>query len=309
MSVDSLNSEMFPTLSRSLDAHWRPVLLNPIVGSPESFVIGVVASDGRDYAIEMANELERLECLYGSDAQVLKFAVCAVQSHLEECFEQSASVSLWQLMPPLESVHFGEVREADGHTVQELARSWMSSLSSLYTLHKEQMSKIAEVLEVQPASGSGNKDRLPTLVMNAVIRKELSLVRYFDSSLAEQPKSRNRNAHVQIDYSSPRLVANFSTLQAGRIAPSVRRIKTRLWDLKIDRDRQIEEELSSHEHHELILQFPSESDPQVSGRQYRNLKSAYDELEAQADDVKLRLRAFESVEEISDHLLKVEAAA
>lgn len=83
-------------------------------------------------------------------------------------------------------------------------------------------------------------------------------------------------------------------------------MKLRLWDLNTVQVR--ERDTMLHRDYELILQRPGRSDPQVSDKQWQKLDSALQELEEQADEKKLRLRPMETVGEIGDHVLRLEAA-
>jgi hypothetical protein len=73
---------------------------------------------------------------------------------------------------------------------------------------------------------------------------------------------------VFIDFSGSFLVANFGTLLLTNRAQSVDKIKRRLWDLKVDRDKQQESMMISRTH-EMIVQHPAPDDPQITERQAR----------------------------------------
>ena len=103
------------------------------------------------------------------------------------------------------------------------------------------------------------------------------------------------------------LCANFGTLRAGGIAPSVNVIKRRLWDLKVDRDRDPNGLLVRQ--HEMIVQSPRLRGSAGHGeRQYANIVGGTTGLEAQADQEALRLRPLSTVAEIGEHILTAEAA-
>ncbi|MBE9640972.1 hypothetical protein [Salipiger mangrovisoli] len=305
MTNIQISSDLFPSIPDGVEAQWLPILLSPISGSLERLVVGVVASNEAGFHIEIANQLSRLDCFYGPQAEVLRFAIEVTQKHLEEDFSRRGMEAIIQPSAPLASIEFGQPRGGEGESLREIAQSWMASISSLYGDQPKEVD-----LDISPESERRKSaaDRLPALVMSHVMMRNLNLTKNFREDLASGKTARGRGADVLIDYSGDFLVANFSTLQAGKISPAVRSIKTRLWDLKVDRDRELEVNDGDCRNHELIIQLPSKNDPQISERQHGNLASAYAELEDQADEVSLRLRSFPSVEMIGDHVLRAEAA-
>jgi len=208
----------------------------------------------------------------------------------------------------LSGVALGEVREAEGASLTEIARDWMAVLSSLYDPEM-----VHEAL-AQPATANAVakkadkvEDRLPQLVLKQVSSRNLAIAQYFNARIAAGKQRRRRSAahEVEIDYKGRKLVANFATLTAGRLAPAVGNIKQRLWDLKIDRER---DEAHDGRLHELMIQVPRPDDPQVSEKQYANLETEYAGLEQQADELKLILRQFNTPEQIGLHIVQKEAA-
>lgn len=103
-----------------------------------------------------------------------------------------------------------------------------------------------------------------------------------------------------------KLVANFGTLASSNFTASIGRIKTRLWDLKVDRDS--EPSVLATRDHEMIVQHPPMNDPQLTEKQVGRLKEALQALEEQADQEEIRLRPLNTVEEIGEHILLREAA-
>lgn len=307
MSVE-LDPNSFPVLSQHVFAKWSPVLLAPIAGSYERLVIGCAAANETGFHLEMANALNRLGCLYASRAESVLFAVELAEKALMHDLAQRGIEALLHPKGLLSGVALGEVREAEGVSLTEIARDWMGVLSSLYD------PEMAQGAVAQPAvAGAVAKkaekaeDRLPQLVLKHVSTRNLAIAQYFNARIAAGKQRRRRSAahEVEIDYKGRRLVANFATLNAGRLAPAVGNIKQRLWDLKIDRER---DEAHDGRAHELMIQVPRPDDPQVSEKQYANLETEYAGLEQQADELKLILRQFNTPEQIGQHIVQKEAA-
>lgn len=199
------------------------------------------------------------------------------------------------------------IREAQGISLQQIAASWMSAMSSLYVgNHALQLSEeLEEVFEEASAAREGG-DRLPVLVLDYVAAQRPNLDKFFSNEIRDG-RQRRRNAHgVIIDFAGSKLVANFGTLASSNFTASIGRIKTRLWDLKVDRDS--EPSVPATRDHEMIVQHPPMNDPQLTEKQVGRLKEALQALEEQADQEEIRLRPLNTVEQIGEHILLREAA-
>ena len=200
----------------------------------------------------------------------------------------------------------GPKRSVEGSSLLQIGQSWMSALSSLYSKTEFYDEILEDLPVVENAKLQGVADRLPMLVMEYVSVQRTGLVNYFNRDVVLQKRQKTSQAYeVSIDFAGSKLVANFGTLRAGRIVGSVNIIKRRLWDLKVDRDK--ETDTAFHRSHELIVQRPPANDPQITERQHKDLTEALKGLESQANQEELLLRPMSSVKEIGDHLIKIEA--
>jgi hypothetical protein len=307
--TDRLDTGDFPAFQRSVRARWAPVLLEPIAGSYERLVIGVAVVSDQGFHLELANTLDRLRCLYSDDAYGAIYAIQLTAEHLRQDLAKRSFDALTDPRPATSGVIIGECREAEGESLQKIGASWMRTLSSLYREVTESVDvSVSDVDEVRDSQGEGRGDRLPVLVLEYVAGRRKGLESFFSPDLREGRKRRmaGRSHEIMIDFSGSHLVANFGTLQAGEITKSVNLIKRRLWDLKVERDREPSPMLVRQ--HEMILQAPPKHDPQISYRQLSNLNEALDALEAQADQEELRLRALPTVADIGEHVMRLEAA-
>jgi hypothetical protein len=307
--VLSLNETDFPTSAGFIRAKWAPLLLRPIFGSPEQFVIGVAAVNDRAFHLERANSFERLTCLFSVDAQVAILAANAALDAMEADLSSRALEALVEYHPIFSGVALGEVSDGEGLSLKTIASSWMASLSSLYSDFPVFALQDNHVLvgNGDVIESSRPRDRLPALVLDYVRNKRPGLDAFFSEEIREQRVRRSSNASaVYIDFAGSRIVANFGTLSATYHAASVDRIKRRLWDLKVDRDN--EKVGLTKRDHEMIVQHPSKSDPQFTERQLLRVQDALTALERQADQEEIRFRAMHSIGEIGEHLLTKEAA-
>lgn len=305
-----LDANQFPSAERSIRARWAPVLLAPISGSCERLVVGVAAVNEQGFHLELANELERLRCLYGDEAVGVTHAVTLAGKYLHGDLARRSVDALTKPDPAVSGISIGECREAEGLSLQELAQSWMAALSSLYTQHETHVADaINRKLASETSDASPGGDRLPFLVCDFVKSQREGFGAYFSADLRAGKRRRMKGGshQVVVDFAGPKLVANFSTLKARALTSSVHMIKRRLWDLKVERDKDSTTRLTRA--HEMILQRPSEDDPQITEQQLANLSEALEALEAQADQEELRLVACSTVQEIGQRVLRYETAA
>ncbi len=306
MKREYLRVEDFPALSHSVRAKWAPLLLCPISGSYEQLVVGVAVAGNTDYHLEIANRLSKLHCLYDSKADGAIYAVQLAAEFLNNQLATLGAEALSISRPSVTGFTLGQVRDGEGKSLEAIAKSWLQNLSSLQS--PEQSIDIAAdtpIYETKANEGQ-TADQLPTLVLKYVADHREGLQSFFSSSLRQGKVRRGRNHEIMIDFAGSRLVANFGTLKANSIGPSVNLIKRRLWDLKVERDR--DDSASLTRHHEMILQTPANNDPQVNDRQRDKLSEALHALELQADQEQLRLRPLPTVETIGQRIIEAEAA-
>jgi hypothetical protein len=303
----SLLEADFPTSAGFMRAKWAPLLLRPILGSPEQFVIGVAAADEKGFYLERANSFARLTCLFSGEASS---AILAAQTALD-AFEVDLSTrglaAIAAYRPIFSGVAIGELSEAEGQSLRAIASSWMAALSSIYSPNAD-LALVSDALVVSDFPEVARpRDRLPSLVLDYVTSKRPSLDKFFSEEIREQHVRRRANASaVYIDFAGSKIVANFGTLSANQHVTSVDRIKRRLWDLKVDRDN--EKSGLARREHEMIVQHPSKTDPQFSERQFDRMSEALVSLEQQADQEEIRFRPMNTIDQIGEHLLAKEAA-
>ncbi|MBX9815060.1 MAG: hypothetical protein K2X76_10195 [Sphingomonas sp.] len=305
MSIDALYAGQFPSFENGVRAYWAPVLIAPISGSYERLVVGVVVVNEREFHVEIANALERLHCLYGIEAEGIEYAIELTKEHLMLDLSARGVAAIDEPRPLISGVEVGKKRNAEGSTVVAIAQNWMRQISSLYDYNVK--SEVTSVLDEKMGLNDGGLDQLPALVMDYIVNKDNRFSRYFNAELKERRRRRRsgRSHEILIHFGGSRLVANFGTLKANRISPSVDLIKRRLWDLKVDRDR--DGQTAFARVHEMIIQTPANDDPQVTVGQRAYLSDALEALEEQADQEELRLRSLHTVSEIGEHVLRIEA--
>lgn len=149
---------------------------------------------------------------------------------------------------------------------------------------------------------------LPGLVLDYVKERRAGFALFFNEDIQQGKKRRfaGRSHEIHIDFAGSRLVANFEPLQPSQIATSVTKIKRRLWDLKVERDRT--PVMAGVRLHEMFVHAPGKDDPRFTRKQHEKVHEAIHALEEQADQEELRLRPLSSVYEMGDRILEAEAA-
>lgn len=302
----SISRASFPRFDTEVEAAWCPIYLSPIMGSEERLVVAVATYSNEQWFVQEANALSRVECLYGSNAPAVAQAIGIIAANLRDDLAARGLEALLDFDGPISGAHVGAVKKTRGRSLESVAQSWMASISSLYDpvgpsdgVQTVQYS-VAGVAEESGVAA----DRLPRAVLEFVIEQRPHALQYFRPDLRVH-SSRRRNHEVVIDYDGRQMAANFGTLQAGRLSNSVALIKRRLWDLKVDRDR--ERSSMIRRSHEMLIKIPDRYDPEVSEAQWANLTTAREALEEQANQEELRFEAFASVADIGRRLLSFDA--
>jgi hypothetical protein len=296
----------FPSTEQFIRAQWAPVLLRPILGSPEQVVIGVAAVNGSDFHLERAASLARLECLLEGDAAAAILAASAGMDALNADLATRSGEALSDYHSVFSGVRIGELRESEGESVKAIAQSWLTSLSSLASRDAPGSAARSKEASTNGTAPSAQRDRLPVLVLDYVKAKRPDVDKFFSREIREQKPESNNASAVKIDYSGSKIVANFGSLLVSQHKRSVLRITKSLWDLKIDRDT--EKSGWAKRDHEMIIQHPPLNDPQFTAKQLDVMAEALSQLEKQAGQEEIRLRPMNSVSQIGDHLLQREAA-
>lgn len=304
----SLDPNSFPSSQGLVKADWAPVVLRPILGSPEALVIGIAAVDRISVHLEQANRLDRLRCFYEGNADGVILAVRAGLDAFQQDIAARGPHAMQDFQPVLSGIGLGEVRQGEGHSLSHIAQSWLSSISSLYVpVSALQADAVANTKVVQLDAGR-TRDRLPDLVLDYVTKRRPGLVDFFSPEIRQRARRRQATnaSALYIDYAGSKVVANFGTLLANNYAASVDRLKRRLWDLIISRNA--EKGALASRSHEILVQCPPEDDPQFTERQNEKIKEGVHLLQGQAEQEDVKFHALTTVSEIGDHLVFREAA-
>ncbi|MBU4198198.1 MAG: hypothetical protein KJ911_15770 [Alphaproteobacteria bacterium] len=292
----------FPSVDGTVACRWAPILLSPILDSPEKLVIGVAAANSSGFHIERANALVRLRCLFGKSAETAIFASEVAFEELAESLLGAGEEGLKERGLVFTGVTLGDVRAGEGNSLRDVARTWMSAMSSLYELQPDIELKVAAISDVAEEPSIRGGDRLPIMVLEDVVSRNPAYSHFFSEEIRLKRQRRSKVADIGIDYSSPNLVANFATLGPSAQAKSVDRIKRKLFDLIVQRDA--EQSTFLPRAHEMIVYSPGISDPLITEKQREMLDEVHDELGEQSKREEIGFLPVTGIGEITQRILE-----
>lgn len=291
----------FPTRRSTRKASWAPIYIEPVVGSGERICTAVVAGDDNGFIVVPVPSLDRLSCLYGTQAQALSFANDLALNAIRDWISTRGFAAIEKWLSPVEGVVLGASRRGAGETLEDVARTGLLQCASL-------VEKLAEEDETSEAVARTEVStrRLEKLVREAVVEARPELHKRFD----QQFRVNERARATRIGFTGNRLIANFGMLVPGQLAILVNNAKAKLWDLEQLRSGALvgmfpQTGVLSFE---LLLNRVPRDAPQYSDRQMASVEEAGLELEAEADKVQIRARQMTSPGEIATFVLQQEAA-
>jgi len=290
----------FPPRRNQVRAEWAPIYIEPVVGSGERLAVGVAVVNTDGFLVVPVVSLNRLNCLYGKEADALVYAAELAITHISNALASKGVEALRSWQPPIEGISLGQVRVGAGSSLEEIARTGLTASSSL-------VEKLADMDESAHPGEEVSTSRLERLIKERVVAKKASLEIAFARRF--QPNLNSRPATV--GFVGHRIAANFGLLVPGRLSIQVKDAKAKLWDLA-----QVQEYVRSKEfdlspelnRFELLMHRVKEEDPSYSDRQMEDVQKAANELEAEADKKEIRCRALTTPEAIADVILVAEAA-
>jgi hypothetical protein len=305
--IDTFSAQ-FPGTQDLIKVKWAPIVLSPIIGSPERFVVGVAAVSEFGFHIEEANALNRLSCLYGNSAEPLCFAINIVIHELNQQLSENGAIALENKITSFSNISVGTTLDGESRSVRDLAFTWMASLSSLYRVNIDNENS-QNVIDFTPMK-TDKSDNLPVMVHNHVSEIDPNLSKNFSIEIRKMLKRRSatRIASVSIDYDSSKYVANFATLSKSANAQNVDCTKRKLFDLVFKRNQT--HDLFSHDRkHELVVQAPAIDSLTLSPIQRERIQSALEDLSEQSKIEGVEFISRPNIEQIGERIIETERAA
>jgi len=265
---------------------WRPLYWEPVGGSGERLMIGVVhAFEGRGGAVRFIRD-EVLDCLYGR-------ASAGARRLLDTAIEMFASMAEVGPLDPLDApvlgVYPGPLRCTAARTLSQLLTTAALLYSSVANLDK--LDELDEADAPQPEEVNR---RFATEVREAVGALRTDLLAGFGQASVLVPGGER----VRFGYLSARAVLHFSVLSPVRQAAGVRDARARLFELQRAR------EVAGIERAALISAVPRDDDPTLGPRQREALRANLAEIEREAAAVGVLWHAVTSAAEAAQRVIE-----
>lgn len=293
-------SLLFPVRNENVHAKWMPVYIEPMVGSGERICVAVATVNDSGFLVVPVVALNRLECLYGKEADAILLATDFITNDLRNTLTKEGAAGLGHWKPPMEGAYCGRIANGAGSSLEEVARTGLTMCASL-------VDRLADSEDEENSSSSRiSGNRLEQLIKEKVlsVRPELEPMFGWRRKLGENVRS------VTIGFVGNVITANFGVLMPQALSGNVKDIKAKLWDLAQIREdfEQPQLVLSRVSRFEMLIYRPANDAPEYSNRQITSIDEAVNELEAEADKKEIRCRPFNTGAEIAEVLLEAEAA-
>jgi hypothetical protein len=250
---------------------WRPVYWEPVAGTGERIMVGVVHGFGGEYRAVRTIREDVLQCLFGKASDGLVGLISFGLTTYEAMAQGVNDLATIEASPA--GLYLGPLRSTGAATAGELLQTACLLYSSLANLDRLDNADDSDA----PQSEEVNR-RFSTEVREEVARVRMDLVPYFSQSA----KVIEGGQPVKFGFISPRAVIHFTVLRAVQQPASVRDARARLLELHLAR------EYSGINNVALIAAVPRSDDVTLGQKQRAQLKVNQDEIEREADKLKMR---------------------
>jgi hypothetical protein len=272
-----------------MKAIWRPFFWEPVAGTGERLMAGVVLFFDNHWACHRMLRDDVLDGLYGKAAANPRKLLEESLGLLRSIAEAGGVEALAAIKEPLMGLHPGALRSTDAATSGEALRQVVLLHSSMAQLDGWDDMDESDA----PAAEEVNK-RFATEVRDSVIALRPELVRCFGRSASLIREGRP----VRFGFLSESAVLHFSVVHPVRQAASVRDARARLWELSRAQATGMLNRAA------LISWLPSEEDPTIGAKQRAGLRSVKFEMEREADDVGMKLFPVQTIQEATHCVLE-----
>lgn len=311
MNEAAFSLKDFPDFSAAVRAKWAVVYLEPILGSEERLAVGVAVAVDDGGVVIPANQLVRLDCLYGAAGEHVRFIAEVGLEALSEDLTERGLSALTQPDLAFAGMRLGSLRDGAGENLEAIARTWLPVVSSL---HDGDASQDLLSSTVEARSGNASGDPIPAIIAKKVSDIRPGLANFFRSEIRPNIKKAKRIKSIKpmIDYSGALLCANLCSLPLQRIFARGQEIKCKMFDLIVDRDQlagdRDEPRLPYNgRSHQLIMFKPPIDVLATNERAGKEISEVIDDLHDLAITEKLGFRVSDSVDEIAQYMVDAEA--
>lgn len=271
-------------------ADWKPIFWEPVEGTGERLMAGVVLRFNGEWAVQRMLRDDVLESLYGKAAANPRRLIDEALNLCLSIVRAAGDRGLEALSNPIMGLHPGNLRSTDALSAGDALRQAVLLHASLAQLDGWDELEESDV----PAPEEVNK-RFATEVRDAVISVRPELARNFNR-LAVLFQG---GIPVRFGYLSDRAVLHFSVLHPVRQAASVRDARARLWELSRAKA------FADLQRAALITAVPRDNEITLGEKQRQALRANRNEVEQEADAVDMRVYPVTSVSEATERVLEV----
>jgi len=266
---------------------WRPLFWEPVSGTGERILAGVVYSFNGAHGVSRLIRDEVLDGMFGKQAGgARKLIEHSLRSFLAMANQRQSGID--QLERPFMGVYPGAVRFTKASDVPSLLRTAALLYSSMANL-----AKLEEMDQSDTPLPEDINRRFSTEVRDIVIGLRPELVDYFGRTA----QLVHGGQKVRFGFCSPRAVIHFNVLHPTRVSASVRDARARLFELQRAR------EIVGVQNAALIGAVTRSDDATLDNRQRQAVRTAQEEIEAEADAANLRFYAVTSAQQGAETLL------
>lgn len=292
----------FPDPSDFEEVAIVPVYVEPLAYSGERLFVGLVVQGKHGVNAFPLESLGRLQSIYGPAHKSLIAARDIALASILSWVRQHGIDHLSQWMPPGEGIFAGKLVHTTTASVQEAVQVSFSEYSSLYR---------EPVFSIQVDSGL-RSERTSSLTATQLETTVRDIVAAFKPPLASkffQKFQVSEGARpMTLGFVGKNLVANFGVIVPQSLSARVSKAKAQLWDLASAREGCNAGwfDVQDNREYSLFVRGANENDTQYTWRQLASVKEALNELEVEADKLKLRCRSVGGPREIAEHLVRSE---
>ncbi len=270
-------------------AKWRPLFWEPVEGTGERLMAGVVVQLGGETVVRRVIRDDVLDSLYGSDSSRPRVLI---EESLEICrriVDTGGEDGLLLLESPIFGLHPGPYRQTDALGVGDAIRQAVLLYSSLA------QTDIADDEDDGTVQPEEVNRRFATEVRDAVLQQAPDLARFFN----RQARLHQDGSLIRFGFLSDATVIHFSTVSAVRQSASVSYARAKLWELARAK------EFAGLPSAALLTAVPRKDDPTLGSKQRSKLVTNLSEIEREADDGKIRFLPVDSVSMAVERVLEL----
>ena len=272
-------------------AKWRPMFWEPVEGTGERLMAGVVVQLGGETAVRRVIRDDVIDSLYGAASSRPRALIEEALGLCRSIVMAAGDAGLSLLQEPVLGLHPGPYRETEALGIADAIRQAVLLYSSLA------QTDIADEEDDGTVQPEEVNRRFATEVRDAVIQQAPTLAACFN----RQATLHQGGSLVRFGFLSEKAVMHFSIVSAVRQSASVSYARAKLWELA--RAKEFAELHTAA----LISAVPKADDLTLGQKQRSKMATNLREIEREADDGKIRFLPVDTIEQAVERVLEFAA--